>query len=85
MRKALVKVLNSIQGLSELIKKIHPSVNKDEKLLLMEFALHGLAEYSFLNKYPVESGIEFRDMMSSMFSEAEEDDDDDFQELRDIV
>jgi len=79
------KVLNSIDGLSALVKKIHPSAAKDEKLLFMEFALHGLAEYSFLNKYPVESGIEFRDMMSSMFSESEEDGDDDFQGLRDIV
>jgi magnesium chelatase subunit I len=51
----------------------------------MEFALHGLAEYSFLSKYPLETGIEFRDMMSSMLAETDDDEDDDFHELRDII
>ncbi|MEJ2544100.1 MAG: hypothetical protein P8Y99_08530 [Calditrichaceae bacterium] len=77
--------LHKIPGLAELIKKMHPKASKEEQLLLMEFVLHGLAEYSFLSKYPLETGIEFKDMMSSMLTEADDDEDDDFRELRDII
>ena len=77
--------LESIPGLNELIQKLYPKAGKEERLLLMEFTLHGLAEYSFLSKYPLETGIEFRDMMSSMLTETDEDEDDDFHELRDII
>ncbi len=76
--------LESIPGLKKLVQKLHPKAEKEERLLLMEFALHGLAEYSFLSKYPLETGIEFRDMMSSMLTETD-DDEDDFRELRDII
>ena len=31
-----------------------------EQQFLMEFALHGLAEYSFLSKQLVDSGLQFR-------------------------
>ncbi|HES59424.1 MAG: hypothetical protein JW956_14690 [Calditrichaceae bacterium] len=77
--------LENIPGLAEVIKKIHPKAGKEERLLLMEFILHGLAEYSFLSKYSLDTGIEFRDMMSGMMTEADEEDEDDFRELRDII
>lgn len=76
--------LYSVPGLKELVKKLYPSQPKSEQLVLMEFILHGLAEYSFLSKFPMENSIRFSDMMSSMLSETE-DEDDDFRELRDIV
>lgn len=60
--------LNSVPGLKNLIKKYHPNVDEDARLLLMEFALHGLAEYSFLSKHLLESGLEFKDLLSSMFT-----------------
>lgn len=83
--KEYSNTLESIPGLSELVKRMHPKTEKEDRLLLMEFALHGLAEYSFLSKYPLETGIEFRDMMSSMLADSGEDEDEDFRELRDII
>jgi magnesium chelatase subunit I len=34
----------------------------------MEFVLHGLAEFSQLSRHRIEKGIEFKDLMSGMFS-----------------
>ena len=34
---------------------------------MMEFVLHGLSEFSQLSKHPLQSGFEFKDLMSSMF------------------
>jgi magnesium chelatase subunit I len=75
------KVLNKIPGLRELVIKYHPKVTGKDQLLFMEFALHGLAEFSLLSKFKLESGIQFKDMLSSMFTmsaEEEEDESDDF-------
>jgi magnesium chelatase subunit I len=75
------KVLYKIQGLRELVIKYHPKVTGIDQLLLMEFALHGLAEFSLLSKFKLESGIQFKDMLSSMFTmsaEEEEDENEDF-------
>jgi magnesium chelatase subunit I len=38
------------------------------KLFLMEFALHGLAEYSLISKHSLTAGHQFKDLLSSMFS-----------------
>jgi len=62
------KLLDSVPGLENLVKKYHPNVDENTRLLLMEFALHGLAEYSFLSKHLLESGLQFKDLLSSMFS-----------------
>ena len=40
----------------------------------MEFMLHGLAEFSLLSKNHIEFGLQFKDMLSSMFTFSEEDD-----------
>ena len=37
-------------------------------LVFMEFILHGLSEYSQLSKLRLESGFQFKDMLSSMFT-----------------
>jgi len=66
------KVLFSIPGLKELINKFHPDESEENKLLLMEFALHGLSEYSILSKYHIDFGLQFKDMLSSMFSSSEQ-------------
>jgi len=34
----------------------------------MEFLLFGLSEYSLLSRTKIEDGIQFRDMLSSMFT-----------------
>jgi magnesium chelatase subunit I len=51
---------------------------------MMEFALHGLAEYSLISKHTLTSGLQFKDLLSSMFNipdtdEDEPDDDEDFR------
>ncbi len=60
--------LNKVPGLKNLIKKYHSNLDEDAQLLFMEFALHGLAEYSFLSKHLLESGLQFKDLLSSMFT-----------------
>ena len=71
-------------GLKQLVKKHHPDVDGDELYFMMEFVLHGLAEYSMLSKKGLTTGTRFSDLLSSMFSMPgldnleEEDEDDDF-------
>jgi magnesium chelatase subunit I len=62
------KQLNSVPGLKNLVKKYQPNTDENTRLLMMEFALHGLAEYSFLSKHLLESGLQFKDLLSSMFT-----------------
>jgi magnesium chelatase subunit I len=71
------KSLKSVPGLLDIVKKIQPEANKEEQLLFMEFVLFGLAEYSFLSKVPMDSRLQFRDILSSMLEGGEEDYDDD--------
>ncbi|MFK7903513.1 MAG: magnesium chelatase, partial [Chitinophagales bacterium] len=72
--------LYSIPGLIEVVKQYHKDSSKDEKVFLMEFLLHGLAEYSQLSKSLVQSGFQFKDLFNSMFNmsnfeDSDEDDD----------
>jgi magnesium chelatase subunit I len=60
--------LNSVPGLKELVNEFHKKQDSAFKLFLMEFALHGLAEYSLISKHYISSGIQFKDLLSSMFS-----------------
>src|SRR3569833_9500 len=69
------KNLNSVTGLRELVKKMLPSLTTTQQLLLMEFVLHGLAEFSQLNKGFLDNGFAFSDMFNSLFNlEPDEDD-----------
>ena len=34
----------------------------------MEFALHGLSEFSLLSKHNLVAGLQFKDLLSSMFT-----------------
>lgn len=61
-------ILCGVPGLRDLVLKYHPKVQPREQLLLMEFALHGLSEFSLLSKFKLESGVQFKDMLSSMFN-----------------
>jgi len=72
-------MLLSVNGLVELVKKYFPKEEFHTQLLLMEFALHGLAEFSMVSKFMLEGEIQFKDMLSSMFtmSKGEENEDDD--------
>jgi magnesium chelatase subunit I len=77
--KAYKKELMKVPGLQQLVKKNVKNTNEQEQLFFMEFALHGLAEYSMLSKHRLESGYQFKDLLSSMFTmpgPPSEDDDD---------
>jgi len=62
------KVLSSVDGLEALVNFVMPEAKGDYKFLLMEFALHGLAEYSQLSKQIIDSRSSFKDLMGSMFN-----------------
>lgn len=66
--------LNAVPGLASLVKTKHGKASKHEKLFLMEFVLHGLAEYSKLSKSALDTGTRFKDLLSSMFSMPDLDD-----------
>jgi magnesium chelatase subunit I len=73
------KTLKSVPGLIELVNEFHKGQDAGTKILLMEFALHGLAEYSQISKHHLSSGLQFKDLLSSMFTlprPGQEDDDD---------
>ncbi len=63
------RTLNAIPGLSKLVDKFYPKIPGDEKYFMMEFVLHGLAEYSMLSKHVLQAGIQFKDLFSSVFTD----------------
>jgi magnesium chelatase subunit I len=70
------KSLESVPGLKNVIKQFHPRLSDNQKVLLMEFLLHGLAEFSLINKSFLDKGFSFADMFNSLFSQEFEDDED---------
>lgn len=80
------KNIKTVPGLAELVEAFHPGDDRSVKLFLMEFALHGLAEYSLISKHNLASGLQFKDLLSGMFSlpgPGEDDDEDDDDEAND--
>lgn len=77
------KKIKSVPGLNDLIQELHKNQDTGTKLFLMEFALHGLAEYSLISKHHLTAGLQFKDLLSSMFTlprpGAEDDDEDDIR------
>jgi magnesium chelatase subunit I len=66
--KTFRKGLESIPGLSELTETFMPKLNKNEKLIAMEFVLFALAEHSLIGKNALVRGVQFKDILGSMFS-----------------
>lgn len=66
--KEYKKTLMEVAGLEDVVKGQYPKLGEQEKLLMMEFVLHGLAEYSQLSKHTIQGGFGFADMFSSLFS-----------------
>jgi len=62
------KTLSSIDGLDTMVEYVAPQASGNYKYLLMEFALHGLAEYSQLSKQVVDARSTFKDLVGSMFN-----------------
>jgi magnesium chelatase subunit I len=75
------KLLKSIPGLLDLVNEFHKNMDAQTKIFLMEFALHGIAEYSLISKHNLTAGLQFKDLLSGMFTlprpDQEQDDDDD--------
>lgn len=72
--------LNSVPGLKDVIKQFHPRLTENQQLLLMEFLLHGLAEFSQLSKSFLDNGFAFTDMFNSLFSAEFDGEDEDYDD-----
>ena len=68
------KNLRSVPGLQEVVNEYQKAQEATTKLFLMEFVLHGLAEYSLISKHYLARGLQFKDLISGMFSVPKEGD-----------
>ncbi|HVB04195.1 MAG TPA: hypothetical protein VNE41_10815 [Chitinophagaceae bacterium] len=70
--------LNRVQGLRDMAKSYFPQASAKETILYMEFILHGLAAFSLISKKPMESIIQFGDLLGTImnFNMEEENDPD---------
>ncbi len=66
--------LRTIDGLDDFIDLLSAYSNETEKLFMMEFALHGMAEFSLIGKQSLDQGAKFQDLVSSMFSGPDDED-----------
>ncbi|MDZ4759330.1 MAG: magnesium chelatase [Bacteroidota bacterium] len=67
--KAYKKGLENVPGLSDFVETYIPKLSKNEKLLMMEFVLFAMAEHSLIGKNSLLRGVQFKDILGSMFSE----------------
>lgn len=67
-QKAYNHGLKKVDGLEELVEKYFSNETSDQKDFLMEFVLHGMAEYSLISKQTLDEGVKFNDLLDSMLS-----------------
>lgn len=72
------KRLKSVKGLQKVVEIYHSGAGEADLLLLMEFLLHGLAEFSQISKKFTNTGFAFNDMFESLFKGNFEEDSEDF-------
>lgn len=72
------KLLTEVDGLKDFVQHHLGKVSKQELLLMMEFVLHGLSEFSQISKTNDARGPVFKDIMSGMFNTGEDKDNEDF-------
>lgn len=70
--------LESVPGLKTLVKGQYPKASGAQQLMMMEFVLHGLSEFSLLGKQGLESGTQFKDLLSGMLNIPDDDDDSEY-------
>lgn len=63
------KRIASVPGLEDLVVKYCGKLKSDDKLIMMEFVLFALAEHSIIGKNKLVRGVQFKDILGSMFSE----------------
>ncbi|MEX1188784.1 MAG: magnesium chelatase [Bacteroidia bacterium] len=69
------KKLKSVKGLDELVDLYYKKASKEEKLLMKELVLYGLAAFSQLNRLSLDQSVLFKDLFSSVFTGDEPGDD----------
>ena len=67
--------LYQVPQLSDLVKKYCPGLIEEEMLVMMEFLLHGLSEFSLIGKTVLDSGVGFGDLMGQLFDESDSSED----------
>jgi magnesium chelatase subunit I len=67
--KLYSSALRVVDGLEELVTKYHPNLKGSDKLVMMEFALHGMAEHSLLSKNKLVEGVIFKDLFGSLLNQ----------------
>lgn len=67
-QKAYKQGLRKVDGLLDLVERFFPEETAEQKDFLMEFVLHGMAEYSLISKQPLDEGVKFNDLLDSMLS-----------------
>lgn len=61
--------LYKVDGLYSIVKQYYPKADEVQAALLMEFLLHGLAEYSLISKKGIEAGgYNFSDILGGMLN-----------------
>ena len=76
--------LDKVTGLKEIVQKHQGDIEVSKQYLLMEFLLHGLAEFSMLSKDILTNGHSFKDIVSGMLSKGYPEDEEDFDEQDDF-
>lgn len=66
------KALSEVPGLRSLVQKYAPNLNAQDELVMMEFVLHGLGEFSLINKDIAEDGHSFSDLFNQLFSDEDQ-------------
>lgn len=74
------KTLLGVPGLKAVVERYHKGQDQQTMYFMMEFLLHGLAEFSLLSKKQISTGLQFSDLLSGMFNMNEAGDDPDEEE-----
>jgi len=67
-QKAYEHALHGVNGLQEVVKTHSKTKDPKEVALMMEFVLHGLAEFSEISKKKLEAVVKFSDLVGSIFN-----------------
>ncbi len=72
--------LKTIDGLDSYVDRYSKDLSPEEHFFRMEFALHGLAEFSRIGRKVLDNRVDFKDLLDSMFLNEEGEDMDDFMD-----
>lgn len=67
--KVYTSALSIVDGLDELVSQHYSQLKGSEKLIMMEFVLHGLAEHSLISKNRLSEGTSFKDLFGTLMNQ----------------